>query len=99
MMEPWGSVPALNTERNPMKKLNVTLTLEMLVPDNWELAETSEGTQVIKLPHAQYLDLTVEPLFASNPEETWTSTDDEGELHTVLDMVVSEDVHYTFDTP
>ena len=33
-----------------MKKLNVTLKLEMTVPDEWELISTSDGGQVIKLP-------------------------------------------------
>ncbi|MBB1077838.1 hypothetical protein HUU62_25905 [Rhodoferax sp. 4810] len=79
-----------------MKKLTVTINLEMSVPDNWALTETSEGTQVLALPHGQFLDLTVEPLFTDNPEATWASTDDEGELHTVLDMVESEEVHYAF---
>jgi len=79
-----------------MKKLNVTIQLEMSVPDNWELVQASEGTQVLKLPHGRFLDITVEPLYASDPEETWSSTDDEEELSDFLDMVVSEDVQYQF---
>ena len=79
-----------------MKKLNVTIQLEMSVPDNWELVQTSEGTSVLKLPHGRFLDITVEPLYASDPEETWSSTDDEEELSDFLDMVVSEDVRYEF---
>lgn len=78
-----------------MKKLNVTIQLEMSVPDNWELVQTSEGTPVLKLPHGRFLDITVEPLYASDPEETWSSTDEE-ELNDFLDMVVREDVHYEF---
>ena len=39
-----------------MKKLHVTLSLEMSVPDDWELATTSEGGQVLKLPNGTYLD-------------------------------------------
>ena len=31
-----------------MKKLNVTIQLEMTVPDDWELVDTSEGTPVIR---------------------------------------------------
>ena len=81
-----------------MKKLNVTIQLEMSVPDNWELVQTSEGTPVLKLPHGRFLDVTVEPLYASDPEETWSSTDDEEELNDFLDMVVSEDVRYDFVT-
>jgi hypothetical protein len=81
-----------------MKKLKVTITLEMSVPDDWELYETSEGGQVLKLPDNQFLDIAIEPLFASDPEETWTSTEDEDTLNDILDMVESEDVTYEFIT-
>ncbi len=81
-----------------MKKLQVTITLEMSVPDDWELVETSEGGQVLKLPNAQFMDLTIEPLFATDPEETWSSTDDENVLNDILDMVESEEVGYNFVT-
>lgn len=39
-----------------MKKLKVTIQLDMSVPDDWELSTISEGGQVLKLPNAQYLD-------------------------------------------
>lgn len=81
-----------------MKKLNVTIQLEMSVPDDWELVQTSEGGQVVKLPDGQFLDLAIEPLFASDPEETWSSTDDEDLLGDIFDMVQSEDVAYEFAT-
>jgi hypothetical protein len=81
-----------------MKKLNVTIKLDMSVPDDWMLVETSEGTPVLKLPNGEFLDLAVEPLFASNPEETWSSTDDDDTLNDILDMVESEEVIYEFVT-
>lgn len=81
-----------------MKKLKVTIQLEMSVPDDWELSTTSEGGQVLKLPNDQYLDLAIEPLFASDPEETWTSTEDNDALNDILDMVESEEVSYEFVT-
>ena len=81
-----------------MKKLHVTIKLEMSVPDDWELAGTSEGGQVLKLPNGQFLDIAIEPLFASDPEETWSSTDSEEELNDILDMVESEEVAYEFVT-
>ncbi len=77
-----------------MKKLSVTMKLEMSIPDDWELVKTSTGVDVIKLPNNQFLDLTFEPLVATDPEETWTSTDDEDFLNEILDMVDSEDVVY-----
>ncbi len=81
-----------------MKKLKVTIQLEMSVPDDWELSTTSEGGQILKLPNDQYLDLAIEPLFASDPEETWTSTEDNDTLNDILDMVESEEVVYEFVT-
>lgn len=81
-----------------MKKLRVTIELEMTVPEDRELAGTSEGGQVLKLPDGQFLDLAIEPLFASDPEETWSSTDDAEVLNTLLDMVESESVTYEFVT-
>ncbi len=81
-----------------MKKLNVTIKLEMSVPDDWELVETSEGTYVLKLPNDQFMDVAIEPLFATNPEDTWSSTEDEDELNDILDMVESEEVAYEFIT-
>lgn len=81
-----------------MKKLIVTITLEMSVPDDWELFETSEGGQVIKMPDNQFLDIAIEPLFATDPEDNWSTTDSEDELETILDMVESEDVSYEFIT-
>ncbi|MCF8148795.1 MAG: hypothetical protein K9J50_09600 [Sulfuritalea sp.] len=81
-----------------MKKLIVTITLEMSVPDDWELFETSEGGQVIKMPDNQFLDIAIEPLFATDPEDNWSTTDSDDELETILDMVESEDVSYEFIT-
>lgn len=81
-----------------MKKLHVTIQLDMSVPDDWELVQTSEGTPVLKLPDGQFLDIAIEPLFASNPEETWSSTEDEDQLNDILDMVESEEVAYEFVT-
>ena len=81
-----------------MKKLKVTIQLEMSVPDDWEVVGTSEGTPVLKLPHGQYLDLAIEPLFASDPEDAWASADNEGALNDVLDLIDSEEVSYEFVT-
>lgn len=81
-----------------MKKLNVTIKLEMSVPDDWELVNTSEGGHVLKLPNHQFMDIAIEPLFASDPEETWSSTESNDVLNDILDMVESEDVAYEFVT-
>jgi hypothetical protein len=81
-----------------MKKLHVTIKLEMSVPDDWELVQTSEGTSVLKMPKGQFLDIAIEPLFATDPEDTWSSTQDEDQLDDILDMVDSEEVVYEFVT-
>jgi hypothetical protein len=79
-----------------MKKLHVTIQLEMSVPDEWEVVETSEGTPVLKLPDGQFMDIAIEPLFATDPEDMWSGTDDESVLDEVLGMVESEEVMYEF---
>ena len=81
-----------------MKKLNVTIQLEMTVPDDWQLVETSEGTPVIQMADNQFLDLAIEPLFANDPEDMWSSSENEDELNEVLEMVEGEEVAYEFVT-
>ena len=81
-----------------MKKLKVTIELEMSVPDDWQLADTSEGTPVLQLPNGVFMDIAIEPLFASDPEDTWASTDSDDVLNDILDMVESESVAYEFIT-
>ena len=81
-----------------MKKLNVTIQLEMTVPDDWQLVETSEGTPVVQMADNKFLDLAIEPLFANDPEDMWSSSENEDELNEVLEMVESEEVAYEFVT-
>ncbi|HRL99922.1 MAG TPA: hypothetical protein PLE22_10825 [Acidovorax sp.] len=81
-----------------MKKLNVTIQLEMSVPDDWSLVETSEGTPVLQMADGRFMDIAIEPLFATDPEDLWSSTESEDELNDVLDMVESEAVTYEFVT-
>lgn len=78
------------------KKLTVTIQLEMTVPDDWQLADTSEGTPVLKLSDGRYMDIAVEPLFATDPEDMWSSTDDEDVLDEIMEMIESEVVSYEF---
>lgn len=78
-----------------MKKLTITLQLELTVPDDWAVVDTSEGTPVLKLPDGRYLDIAVEPLFATDPEDTWSTTDDEDEADEFFGRVESEMVSYT----
>jgi hypothetical protein len=81
-----------------MKKLKVTIQIEMSVPDDWELVKTSEGGEVVKMPNGQFMDVAIEPLFATDPEDTWSSTESDDALNDILDMVESEEVHYEIVT-
>lgn len=98
MLIKLGYPARLSNERIAMKKLNVTIQLEMSVPDDWELVDTSEGTPVIKLPDGKFMDIAIEPLFATDPEDLWASTEDEDVLDDILDMVETEVVTYEFVT-
>ena len=80
------------------KKLKVTIEVEMSVPEDWSLVETSEGTPVLSLPDGRFMDIAIEPLFATDPEALWSSTEDENVLDDILDMVESEVVTYEFVT-
>jgi hypothetical protein len=81
-----------------MKKLSVTIRLEMEVPDDWLLHSTSEGTDVLKIGADQYLDLTFEPMLTSDPEGNWSNSAEEEFMDSLLDMVVSEEVTYEIST-
>lgn len=81
-----------------MKKLSVTIQLDMEIPDDWEVHRTSEGTEVLKIGEGQYLDLTFEPMLTKDPEGTWTNSADEEFMNVLMDMVVSEDVDYEVST-
>lgn len=81
-----------------MKKLTVTIQLEMEVPDDWQLHRTSEGTEVLRIGADQYLDLTFEPMLTKDPEGTWTNSADADFMDRLMDTVVSETVDYEIST-
>lgn len=77
-----------------MKKLAVTISLELEVPDQWELVQTAEGIEVLDIGNGQYLDLTFEPMVADEIEGTWSNSVDDDFMEALMDMVESEDVAY-----
>jgi hypothetical protein len=81
-----------------MKKLTVTINLELEIPDEWELRKTSEGIDVVKIGENQYLDMTFEPMLTHDLEGTWTDSADDAFLNELLDMVASESVSYHLET-
>ncbi|MGE5386351.1 MAG: hypothetical protein ACM3SV_10760 [Betaproteobacteria bacterium] len=77
-----------------MKKLAVTIKLELEVPDEWEVVQTSDGVDVLHMGNNQYLDLTFEPMVADDIDGTWSNAVDDDFMNGLLDMVESEDVIY-----
>ncbi len=76
------------------KKLHVTIELEMTVPDGWQIVETEEGMGVLKMDDGKFLDLTFEPMVASDLAGAWNNDVSEDFMNDLLDMVESESVGY-----
>ena len=67
-----------------MKKLTVTIRMEMEVPDTWSVEKTSDGIDILKIADGRYLDMSAEPLIA----------DDKDFANQIYDMVSTEDISY-----
>ncbi|MGE5465895.1 MAG: hypothetical protein ACM3Y9_00570 [Ignavibacteria bacterium] len=81
-----------------MKRLSVTIKLELEVPEEWELRKTSEGFEVIQIGEGRYLDMSFEPLLSDDLDGMWTDSGDDEFINEVLDMVESEQVTYRLST-
>jgi hypothetical protein len=77
-----------------MKRLSVTIKLELEVPDGWELRKTSEGFEVLDIGNGRYMDMSFEPLLSENLDGMWTDSANDEFVNEVLDMVESEEVSY-----
>jgi hypothetical protein len=49
-----------------MKKLNITITLGMEVPDHWEVVKDEDGADVINIGDGRYLDLAFTPMMTDD---------------------------------
>ncbi|MFW9611982.1 MAG: hypothetical protein ACMV0J_07300 [Fluviibacter sp.] len=76
------------------KKLRVTIELEMTVPDDWQIVETDDGFGVLKIDDGQFLDLTFEPMVATELAGAWSNDVSEDFMNDLIDMVDSESVGY-----
>lgn len=76
------------------KKLAVTITLNMDVPDHWEVVSTSEGADVLKVGENQFLDLTFEPMVTADIEGEWTNSVTDEFISALFEMVETEEVAY-----
>lgn len=77
-----------------MATLKITIEVELDVPDDWEMVETSEGIHVLKIANNQYLDFTFEPMVTDNIEGDWSNSVDDDFMNDLIDMVESEEVSY-----
>ncbi len=77
-----------------MKKLTVTIRMEMEVPDTWSVEKTSDGIDILKIADGRYLDMSAEPLIADDKDGTWSTDYDDDFANQIYDMVSSEDISY-----
>jgi hypothetical protein len=81
-----------------MKRLSVTIKLELEVPEEWELRKTSEGFEVLDIGEGRYMDMTFEPLLSENLDGMWTDSAEDDFVNELLDMLESEEVSYRLST-
>ena len=76
-----------------MKQLQVTVMLDMEVPDDWTLVEHPDGLTVLDIGGGRFMDITYIPMitreFASGA--IWSNAGEDAFVGTVLDMVQGEE--------
>lgn len=77
-----------------MKKLTVTIKMEMEVPDTWSVEKTSDGIDILKIADGRYLDMSAEPLIADDKDGTWSADYEDDFANQIYDMVSTEDISY-----
>lgn len=77
-----------------MKKLQVTITLDMDIPEDWTLVEHPDGVPVLTLGDGRYMYMSFMPMFADElkPESDWTNECTEQFSTEVIEMVQDEEV-------
>lgn len=77
-----------------MKKLQVTITLDMDIPENWTLVEHPDGVPVLTVGDGRYMYMSFMPMFTNElePESDWTNECSDKFSAEVLDMVQDEEV-------
>jgi len=83
-----------------MKKLLVTIQVELDIPDTWELVEHPDQVQALKMDDGQYMHMSFLSMmtkeFSENAE--WSSECSDEFTEKVLDMVLDEDVYMKLET-
>ena len=74
-----------------MKKLTIHIFAELKIPNDWEIVEHPNGSQVLKIGD-RYVDFDIAPLAteSTDPDATW-SDEDEDLTETILDAVTGLD--------
>jgi hypothetical protein len=77
-----------------MKKLLVTIKLEMEIPDDWELVEHPDEIQALKMDDGNYMYMSFLPMLTKQFVEgsEWSSECTDEFSDEVLNMVLEEDV-------
>lgn len=74
-----------------MKKLQVTIMLDMEVPDSWTLVEHPDGITALDIGNGRFLDMTYTPMITSEATSGATWSNEDEFVNTVLDMVQEEE--------
>jgi len=74
-----------------MKKLTVHIHAELKIPNDWEIVEHPNGTQVLKIGD-RFIDFDIAPLAtdSTDPDAIW-SDEDEALTEDILDAVTGLD--------
>ncbi len=77
-----------------MKKLQVSITLDMDIPEDWTLLEHPDGVPVLDLGDGRYMYMSFLPMFTKElePESDWTSACSDTFSDEIVGMVQGEDV-------
>lgn len=77
-----------------MKKLQVTINLDMNIPEEWTLVDHPDGVPVLTLGDGRYMYMSFLPMFTSElePQSNWTSECSDKFSDEVVGMVQAEDV-------
>lgn len=77
-----------------MKKLLVTIQLELDIPDTWDLVDHPDQVQAIKMDNGQYMHMSFLPMMTTEFKAgaEWSSECPDKFTEEVLDMVADEEV-------
>lgn len=77
-----------------MKRLKVTINLDMDIPEEWTLVEHPDGVPVLTLGDGRYMYMSFLPMFTKElePESEWTSECSAEFAEEVVEMVQDEEV-------